>query len=85
LNRWNHTQSNPINYTDPSGHSSIPNLGKAALNQTLKRVLPNGTMGLMGNCSDDCFLQVKKCPIYYRKSAHFEKRKKLFGGLVTVL
>jgi hypothetical protein len=53
LNRWNYTQSNPINYTDPSGHSSIPNLGKAALNQTLKRVLPNGTMGLMGNCSDD--------------------------------
>jgi hypothetical protein len=20
-----------------------------------------------------CFLQVKKCPLYYRKSAHFEK------------
>jgi len=22
-----------------------------------------------------CFLQVKKSPIYYRKSTHFEKRK----------
>ena len=23
--------------------------------------------------AQQCFLQVKKCPIYYRKSTHFEK------------
>jgi hypothetical protein len=28
-----------------------------------------------GTYKPGCFLQVKKCPIYYRKSAHFEKRK----------
>jgi len=27
------------------------------------------------HAATQCFLQVKKCPIYYRKSAHFEKRK----------
>jgi hypothetical protein len=40
---------------------------------------PNSVSPQVGENGDiqdiRCFLQVKKCPIYYRKGAHLEKRK----------
>lgn len=52
LNRWNYTQSNPINYTDPSGNSPI------GTSQILAQALPKYS-GLSGNIN---ILALIDCP-----------------------